>query len=166
VDSIAITSFSNVGMILHCAPVLMNIGWIESDKVDFKYYYDGISKSIAHFLEKMDYERLEIASLLGFSIESVREWLCKTYNSFGSDLYSCLRTTEAYREIDAPPTIHTRYLLEDVPNGLVPLEYLASNLSIKTPSISTIIDLASSVLDIDFRKNGRRFSLECLKNYI
>ena len=47
VESTAITSFSNVGMVLHCAPVLMNIGWIESEKVDFKYYYDGISKSVA-----------------------------------------------------------------------------------------------------------------------
>lgn len=52
VESVAFTSLSNVGMVLHCSPVLMNIGWIETEKVDFKYYYDGISKSIAHFWKK------------------------------------------------------------------------------------------------------------------
>ena len=53
VKSTVITSLSNVGMILHCAPVLMNIGWIENKKTAFKYYYDGITPSIASFLEKM-----------------------------------------------------------------------------------------------------------------
>ena len=41
-ESVGKTSLSNVGMVLHCAPVMMNIGWIETPKVDFKYYYDGI----------------------------------------------------------------------------------------------------------------------------
>ena len=166
VDSIAVTSLSNVGMILHCAPVLMNIGWIESDKVDFKYYYDGISRSIAHYLEKMDSERINVALSLGYKIESVPEWLHRTYCSNGDDFYSCIRNTTAYREIDAPPTIHTRYILEDVPNGLVPLEYLGNSMSVTTHNISTVIDLASSIMDIDFRKIGRRFGIECLKNYV
>ena len=61
--SVVNTSLSNIGMILHCAPVLMNIGWIENPKVDFKYYYDGISETIANFVEKMDAE----TSRLGYS---------------------------------------------------------------------------------------------------
>lgn len=165
VESVAITSLSNVGMVLHCAPVMMNIGWIETEKVDFKYYYDGISQSVAHFLEKIDGERLAVARKLGYEIESTADWLKRTYNVSGSTLYECIRNNEAYREIDAPPTIHTRYILEDVPNGLVPVEDLGKKLGVETPNITTVINLASSVFEINFRAEGRTFQLDFLREY-
>ena len=165
VDSVAYTSFSNVGMVLHCSPVLMNIGWIETEKVDFKYYYDGISKSVAGFLEKIDAERQSVAKAAGYPVESVVEWLRRTYKVSGSNLYECIRNNEAYREIDAPPSIKGRYIDEDVPNGLVPVEALGILLGVPTPNITTIINLANSVMDCDYRKTGRMFSLELLNRY-
>lgn len=163
-SSVIETSLSNVGMILHCAPVLMNIGWIESEKVDFKYYYDGISKSIAQFLEEMDNERLMVSYKMGYSILSVKSWLQEAYGVQGRDLYECLRNTASYREIDAPDTINTRYLLEDVPNGLVPIEYLGHQLGISVPHITTIINLAEQVLKQNFRRDGRCFDYQFLKS--
>ena len=165
VDSVGRTSLSNVGMVLHCAPVMMNIGWIESEKVDFKYYYDGISPSISHFLEKIDAERLAVAKAGGFEIDSVRDWLVKTYGVTGDTLYECIRNNDAYREIDAPPTINSRYVYEDVPNGLVPVESMGQEYGIPTPNITTIINLACSVMDKDYRALGRRFSSAQLKKY-
>lgn len=165
VDSVGLTSLSNVGMVLHCSPVLMNIGWIESEKVDFKYYYDGISKSVAHFLEKIDQERQAVARAVGFEIESAKDWLIRTYNVSGETLFECLRNNEAYREIDAPPTINTRYIFEDVPNGLVPVERMGIEYGVPTPCITTIINLACAVMDADYRATGRRFSSEQLKEY-
>lgn len=165
VESIAITSLSNIGMILHCAPVLMNIGWIESNITDFKYYYDGISETIAHFLEKMDDERVLVAKTAGYEVESLKTWLKRTYGVEGSDLFQCIRNNEAYREIDAPPTLNTRYIFEDVPNGLVPVEAMGQELGISTPNITTIIDLACSVMDADYRKIGRSFALNQLNKY-
>lgn len=165
VDSLGVTSFSNVGMILHCAPVLMNIGWIESNKVDFKYYYEGISPSVAGFLEKLDQERILVANRMGFKIESVKEWISRTYNVDGATLYECICNNSAYAEIDAPPSLKCRYIEEDVPNGLVPIEYLAKKLGIKTPYITMIIDLASSVLNCDFRVKGRCYDAKTLESY-
>ena len=165
VESVALTSLSNVGMILHCAPVMMNIGWIESDKVDFKYYYDGISRSVAHLLEKMDAERQAVARAGGYPVESVAEWLRRTYSVKGETLFDCIRDNDAYREIDAPPTLNTRYIFEDVPNGLVPVEAMGREFDVPTPNISTIIDLASSVMDKDYRRTGRRFTSAQLKTY-
>lgn len=165
VDSVGLTSFSNVGMVLHCAPVMMNVGWIETEKVDFKYYYDGISHSVAHFLEKIDAERQAVAKAGGFDIESVKEWLIRTYGVTGNTLHECIRNNEAYREIDAPPTINTRYIFEDVPNGLVPVEAMGIECGVPTPNITTIINLASSVMDHDYRQTGRRFSSSLLKEY-
>ena len=165
VPSVGWTSLSNIGMILHCAPVLMNIGWIESDKVDFKYYYDGISRSIAHFLEKLDKERQTVAVAGGFDVESLKQWLERTYKTHGENIFECIRNNDAYKEIDAPPTINTRYIFEDVPNGLVPVEAMGQEFGISTPNISTIIDLACAVMDVDYRRTGRRFTSEQLRQY-
>lgn len=165
VESVGKTSFSNVGMILHCAPVLMNVGWIESEKVDFKYYYDGISKSIAGVLEKMDEERLKVAAALGYKVDSVVLWLKKEYGVSGETLYECIRNNEAYQRIDAPPALNCRYIFEDVPNGLVPIEYLGKCAGVETPVISMFIDLASVTLNEDFREKGRKYSVEVLKRY-
>ena len=157
VSSVLETSLSNIGMILHCAPIMMNIGWIESPSVDFNYYYDGISPSIAHFLEKLDYERVNVASKLGIRVETLVEWLKRTYNSSGNSIYECIKNTEAYKKIDAPHTIRHRYIFEDVPCGLVPVEYVAKKVGVETPNIKLVIDLASSVMDYDFRSNGRQY---------
>lgn len=165
-DSTLLTSFTNVGMVLHCAPVLMNIGWIESSKVDFKYYYDGISESVAGFLEKIDAERQAVAAKAGCPIESVVDWLKRTYGATGNNLFECIRDNESYREIDAPPTIYCRYIFEDVPNGLVPIETLGKELGVPTPNITTIINLASSVMNQDFRETGRSFTLEMVSKYL
>ena len=166
VNSVAITSLSNVGMVLHCAPVLMNIGWIESEKADFKYYYDGISKSIAGFIEKIDRERVTVGTALGFQIESTADWLRRTYLVEGTDLYECIRNNDAYKEIDAPPTIKTRYILEDIPNGLVPIEKNVQSNGIDTQNSTIIINLASALFETDFRTQGRRFSMETIKRFI
>ena len=165
VDSVGLTSLSNIGMVLHCAPVMMNVGWIESEKVDFKYYYDGISRSIAHLLEKIDAERQAVAKAGGFEVESLKQWLERTYLVSGNDLFECIRNNEAYREIDAPPTINTRYIFEDVPNGLVPVEAMGQEFGVPTPNITTIINLACSVMDADYRGTGRRFTSKQLKEY-
>lgn len=165
VQSVAYTSLSNIGMVLHCAPVMMNVGWIECDKVEFKYYYDGISRSVAHLLEKIDAERQAVARSGGVEVESLKQWLERTYLVTGYDLFECIRNNEAYREIDAPPTINSRYIFEDVPNGLVPVEAMGLELGVPTPNITTIINLACSVMDVDYRAIGRRFTLKQLKEY-
>lgn len=164
VSSVAITSFSNVGMVLHCAPVLMNIGWIETEKADFKYYYDGISKSVAHFLEKIDSERMRIAKEVGFEVESTADWMKRTYNVKGSDLFECIQNNDKYREIDAPESIWCRYIFEDIPNGIVPIEDLGIQMGVSTPNITTIINLANAVLEHDFRKEGRKVLLESVQD--
>ena len=165
-ESVVNTSLSNIGMILHCAPVLMNIGWIENSKVDFKYYYDGISETIANFIEKMDVERCAVASKLGVNVESTVEWMNRIYHVDGKTIYQCIKLNDAYKSIDAPPTINSRYILEDVPNGLVPIEYLGEQLQMKTPNITLIIDLSNSIFEKDFRKLGRRVGLERIKKIL
>lgn len=151
------TSLGNVGMILHCAPMLMNIGWIESQMVDFKYYYEGLSPSITKVLEKIDAERVAVSKAMGVEIETLIEWLVRTYGTHGANLFECLQNNVYYKDIDAPLTIYHRYIEEDVPNGLVPLESAGQFYGVSTPVTSLIIDLANTVMEKDYREIGRKY---------
>lgn len=150
-------TLDNVGMVFHCLPVMMNVGWIENKRIDFKYYYEGITPSVAGLLSKIDSEKASVATSIGVNIESAMSWLKRTYGSEGNSLYECLRNTKAYKDIDAPKTIHHRYLEEDVPHGFVPFESIAQASGVHTPMISLVIDAANNLLDVDFRKTGRKY---------
>ncbi len=159
--SIVETSIGNVGMILHCAPLLLNAGWTENLSNTYKYYYDGITPTVSRLLEKIDQERIAVSERLGFQVESTKEWLQRTYNVKGDSLYDCLQNNEAYRMIDAPQTLEHRYIYEDVPCGLVPLEAMGISLGLGMNFTSLIIDLASKLMGVDFRNTGRNLqSLE------
>ncbi|MEN6327043.1 MAG: NAD/NADP octopine/nopaline dehydrogenase family protein [Syntrophomonas sp.] len=154
-DSMIETSIGNVGMILHCAPVLLNSGWIESPCTQFKYYYEGITPSVANLLEKLDAERLQVAQLLGHPIESTADWLRRSYGVQGKNLYECIQNNPAYQTIDAPNSLQHRYILEDVSCGLVPLEAVGLSLGVPMNTCGLVINLANAMLEMDFRKIGR-----------
>ncbi|NLK53001.1 MAG: NAD(P)-binding domain-containing protein [Syntrophomonadaceae bacterium] len=160
------TSIGNVGMILHCAPVLLNSGWIESPYTQFKYYYEGITPSVARFLEKLDRERLEVASLLGHPVESTAAWMRRSYEVEGKNLYACIQNNLAYQTIDAPTTLQHRYILEDVSCGLVPLEAVGRSLGLPMQMCGLIIDLANAMLEMDFRKSGRAIDIRSIQGEI
>ena len=165
VSSFFTTSFGNVGMILHVLPVLLNAGWIECEDINFKYYYAGITPTISLLLEKLDNERLTVAQAYGVNLESLKEWLCRSYQIEGKNLYDCIHNVESYKYIDAPKSLNHRYLYEDIPTGLVPLEAAGKIRNVQTPLTTHIIDLANHLLEYDFRENGRNIStLNYLKN--
>lgn len=165
-DSILKTSLGNIGMILHCAPVLLNTGWIESPKWEFKYYYDGISPSIAKLLEKMDRERIQAGKRLGVELESLAQWLRRTYQIEGEDLFSCLQNNIYYRDIDAPLSLHHRYIEEDIPCGLVPLEYIGKELGVDMAAVSLMIDLGNMLCQKDYRAYGRKISEREIRKFL
>ena len=59
-----------------------------------------------------------------------------------------------------PSSVRSRYITEDVSQGLVMLESLGHSLDIPTPVASALIELASAALGFGLRAGGR--SLEAL----
>ncbi len=154
-DNLVQTSLGNVGPVLHCLPVILNTGWIENKKVDFKYYYDGITPTIANYLQKLDRERLAIAMRLGVKLESAVEWMQRSYRICGNSLFECIQNNISYKAIDAPRSLQHRYIFEDIPYGLVPFESLGQLVGADMVIIPKVIDFATEFLDFDFRANGR-----------
>jgi opine dehydrogenase len=149
------TSIGNVGMVLHCAPLLLNAGWTESAHNTYKYYYEGITPTVSALIEKIDIERVSVSIALGQRVESTKEWLIRTYHITGDNLYECIQNNEAYKNIEAPGSLKHRYIFEDVPCGLVPLEAIGLKLGLQMSYTTLIIDLASKLMNVDFRIIGR-----------
>jgi len=153
--STANTGFNNMGAILHPVPTLMNVGWIESPRTAFRYYYEGITPTVASVLELLDEERMAVGTAYGADTQSLKHWLETTYAVQGESLYDCLQANEAYAYIDAPTSTRHRYILEDVPTGLVPIASFGEIAGVPTPCTDIMIDLASKVFRCDFRASGR-----------
>lgn len=157
-------TLSNMGMLLHPIPTMLNAGWVENVNFKFKHYSDGITKKIALFIEKIDNERLEVANALSVEILSLKDWLLQTYSTYGDSLYDVIKNNIDYIEIDAPNTLDHRYIYEDVLTGLIPLESMGKILNIAMKNTTTVIDMFIVFFNYDFRTNGRIVSnLEELK---
>jgi opine dehydrogenase len=154
-SNVLATSLENIGAVFHPALTIMNASWIEATRGDFDYYLQGITTSVAKLLERIDAERLAVASAVGVRSVSAREWLYLSYDSPGKDLYEAIMNTGSYRGIKAPPSIDHRYISEDVPMSLVPLSSLGSMLGVATPAIDMIIQLGSILHSTDYRAVGR-----------
>lgn len=153
VDSTFNTGLSNVGMILHPAPFLFNLPRIEKGE-SFFYYRDGITPVVASFLEKLDEERIRVGEKLGIDVESIQDWLKRTYQANGSSLFSCLQHTGAYTEVMAPRKIYSRYIFEDITTGLVTLCQLGQIFGVELPYASAVINLAGLIYQENFFRYG------------
>ena len=154
VDSFIETSFGNIGMVLHPLPMLLNLGFIDAGRT-FKYYREGITPAIAALIERLDYERLEVARKLGYELESIMDWMKRNYDTDGERLYEHIQANRCYENIMAPVSIHNRFIDEDIPYGLVPLEDTAKKLNIEVPIATAIISFANMIMGKDYRAEGR-----------
>ena len=154
-DNIFKTSFDNIGAVFHPALTILNAGWIEETHGDFEYYIQGASPSVSKILQRLDKERLETAAALGFKATSARDWLYTAYSASGDNLHEAIHDNPGYLGITAPDRLHHRYIDEDVPMSLVPLASIAEMLKVPTPTIKSLIHIASIMRGKDFWAEGR-----------
>ncbi|MFA5575874.1 MAG: NAD/NADP octopine/nopaline dehydrogenase family protein [Tissierellaceae bacterium] len=148
------TSINNYGAIFHPAPTLLNSGHIERG-APFEYYIEGITPSIGDFIEIMDRERMELGHALQVDTLSAKDWLYETYGAKGNNLYQAVQNNPAYMGLQAPKGLQIRYIYEDVPYSLIPMASMARELGIKTPAISSVINIAALMTGKDFYEDGR-----------
>ncbi len=152
------TGLRNLNTVVHAPIMIHNAGWIEKTKGDFLFYWDGCTPGVAHSAEAVDRERLALGRSLGFELTSVIDVSLEWYGHEGAKgrtIYEVLSTNPVYIKDTAPQTLHHRFLLEDIPYGMVPMESLGKVMEIPTPVTSAIITLASEITQVDFRSQAR-----------
>ena len=148
------TSLGNPNAMMHPAPTLLNTSLIESER-EWLYYWDGVTPSVGALVEQLDAERLALGQALGLEMPGIREWYQLAYGVSGDTLSDAVQQNRAYAQVKGQKTLRTRYLLEDVPTGLVPMASLGRLLGVPVRKIETIIHLAEMLLGEDLTSDGR-----------
>ena len=160
VESVIIAALHNPNMIVHTVGSIMSIPRIEKSQGDFCLYHEAYTRDNIctwKILEALDSEKMAIFNALGFEKLSYVE-ACKYRNSLDESInakevfldYASMET-----RAKGPTKVDSRYISEDVPQGLVMLEALGISMNIKTPIATALIEIASAALGRDLRKEGR-----------
>lgn len=156
-ESVVEAALHNPNMIVHTVGAVMSIPRIEATGGDYCMYHEVFTPSVWNILEKLDGEKMAVLEHLGFAPTPYVE-ACKFRNS----LDESEDAKAVFYEYAAMPTrakgpvaVDSRYISEDVPQGLCMLESLGRVLGIPTPAASAIIELASAALTRDLRSGGR-----------
>ncbi|MDD3776996.1 MAG: NAD/NADP octopine/nopaline dehydrogenase family protein [Actinomycetota bacterium] len=153
------TSFNNMGAVFHPAITILNASRIESTLGNFQFYIEGVTQSVASILEAVDEERVKVAHKLNCTnVYSAIDWLSMAYNVVEDNLFDAIHSNPGYVGIMAPRTTNVRYITEDIPMSLVPISEFGKILGVKTPVIDSLINIADSIFDRDFRKIGRNLA--------
>ena len=140
----------------HCACIL-NAGRIEYSKGEFYYYIEGITPHTINIVRAVDSERMALAKALGFAVDTGREsrvkrgYLRDDPNAPYEELFN---TSPVFTKIKGPSSVTSRYLVEDISNGLAMFDSLGKAIGIATPVSTAIVTLGSCLLQQDFYETG------------
>ena len=159
-DSVVEAALHNPNLIVHTVGSVMSIPRIEKSQGDFCMYHEAYTRNnIATWsiLEALDSEKMNVLEALGFArLDYVNA--CKYRNSL-DDSIDAKEVFLAYAEMETrakgPTKVDSRYISEDVPQGLVMLEALGKSLNTPTPIATALIEIATAALGRSMRDEGR-----------
>ncbi len=157
VSSVAEAGLHNPNLIVHTVGAIMSIPRIEKTHGDYVMYHEAFTPSVWNILEKLDKEKMDILEKMGYERLPYVE-ACKIRNS-PNDKRSAKEVFMWYASmptaVPGPTVVDSRYISEDVPQGLVMLESLGKYFNVKTPVTTALIEIASAALQRDLRIDGR-----------
>lgn len=179
--SVIEAALHNPNLIVHTVGAIMSIPRIEKTKGEYCMYHEVFTPSVWNILEGLDNEKMNVMERLGCKRVSYVE-ACKYRNTL-DDARDAKEVFFWYAGMPTrakgPIVVDSRYISEDVPQGLVLLEALGQKYKVKTPICTALINIASSALNRDLRVEGRtverlgadileliindKFSMDCLE---
>jgi opine dehydrogenase len=150
------TSLQNANPVIHPAVTLANAARIEGTGGDFLFYEEGVSDSVGRIIEAVDRERIAIGEKLGITVLPDPEIGMRQGYMLASNYGSGYREAPGFLGIGAQPQLDHRYLNEDVGYGLVFMSRLARQVGIKTPTMDSIVQISSVLMDRDYAAEALR----------
>ena len=159
ISNVVEAALHNPNLIVHTIGAIFSIPRIEyilKNGGNYWMYKEVFTPHVWNLVEALDEEKMSILESLGCKRLSYVE-ACKHRNSLDNNRDA----TEVFFDYannhspSGPNTPDSRYITEDVPQGLVLLESIGKAQNIQTPVCSALIDCASALLKRDFRAEGR-----------
>lgn len=159
----------NPNLIVHTVGAIMSIPRIEKTHGDYCMYHEVYTKdtpAVWNILEKLDAEKMDVLEALGLPrlpyVEAAK--FRNTLDDNEDAKESFLKYAAMPTRAKGPVKVDSRYITEDVPQGLVMLETLGQYLKVPTPVCTSLIEIANAALQRDFRENGRTIERLGLEN--
>lgn len=156
-SSVIEAALHNPNMIVHSVGAIMSIPRIEKTQGEYCMYWEVWTPSVYKILDALDNEKINVLERFGYERLSYFE-ACKFRNSL-DDKRDAKAVFEEYAaspyRAKGPTSVDSRYISEDVPQGLVMLEALSEHLGLATPVCTGLINIASAALGRDLRAQGR-----------
>lgn len=164
--SVVEAALLNPNMVLHTVGSLMSLSRIEYSGGDFCMYREAYARGNEATLNVMfglDTEKKIVLKTLGQKPIGILEAA-----GFAGDnrMESFHRYSESGERATGPTSVRSRYIVEDVSQGLVLLESIANRIDVRTPVTSSIITLSGAALGRDFREEGRTLNRLGAQDYI
>ena len=156
-SSVVEAALHNPNLIVHTVGAVMSIPRIEKTNGNYYMYHEVFTPSVWNILEQLDAEKMNVLEKLGFQRLAYVD-ACKYRNSLDDDKDAkavFFEYADDPNSVKGPTSVDSRYITEDIPQGLVLLESLGEYLGVKTTIATSIIQIASAALRKDLRENGR-----------
>lgn len=155
-DSVIEAALHNPNLIVHTVGAIMSIPRIEYTQGEYWMYKEVFTKSVWNLVEKLDAEKNEILNKLDLNeLDYIDACKHRNFEDLSIDSKEAFFNYAMHFSPKGPFVSDSRYITEDVSQGLVLMESLGNVLNIETPVCSSLITLASFSLKRDFRKTGR-----------
>ncbi len=139
-DNILHMSLDRSSYVMHPLILIFNANRIDRGE-RFYFYTDGFSPSIKSLLLRAAHERIALAEKLGFfDYPDPLTRLANFERNYSED----------FKYIRPPSSLKHRYILEDIPYGLVPICGLGETYGVAMPVCNALVDVASAVSGVNF----------------
>ncbi len=163
--SVIESALLNPNMVLHTVGSIMSIPRIEYSKGNFCMYreaYARNNRATMNIMLSLDREKKKVLERLCCKQVDIFE----AAGFFGNPMERFFSYSESNDRAISPTSVKSRYITEDVSQGLVLMESIANKVGIRTPITSALIYIADSALGSDYRNTGRTIERLGATSYI
>jgi len=150
VDSVLAVTLTNINPVAHAAMALANFTRIERGEAWPQYHY--LTPAVARLVEALDAERRSVAAAFRENVTTIEAHFQRSFDVGEATLAEI--AAELHRRRGGPPgptSLDTRFVLEDVPYGLVFNAALARVAGMAVPVTESVVTLLSTLYARDFR---------------
>ena len=143
-DNVLAVTLTNINPVAHAAMALANITRIERGEAWPQYRY--LTPAVARLASAMDAERRAVAAAFGLAVTTIEQHFQRSFDVPQATLADI--AVELHRRRGGPPgptSLDTRFVLEDVPFGLVFNAALAQIVGVAVPVTAAAITTLSAL---------------------
>jgi opine dehydrogenase len=149
-DDVLAIMLSNLNPPAHVANMLGNL--TRAERGEDWPNYGSITQGVGRIVDAMDVERLALARAFGLCVRSVQDHYVHSFGVAPGPVGEMAAAVYKNRpELLGPKTLDTRFITEDVPFGLAPLEVLGKITGVALPLHQAGIALFDAICARDFR---------------